>query len=98
MSDKTPLYEQLDVASYIVTVRGQKVILDADLARIYGVTTKALNQAVKMGVFVVRAVIWSAAASGIPRDAAFRVRAGKRCRTSFVTALQNTDAPRSMCA
>ena len=47
MSDKTPLYEQLDVASRIVTVRGQKVILDADLARIYGVATKVLNQAVK---------------------------------------------------
>lgn len=35
------------VSSRIVTVRGQKVILDADLARIYGVPTKALNQAVK---------------------------------------------------
>ena len=31
----------------IRTIRGQKVILDADLARIYGVTTKALNQAIK---------------------------------------------------
>jgi hypothetical protein len=28
-------------------VRGQKLILDANLARIYGVATKALNQAVK---------------------------------------------------
>jgi hypothetical protein len=28
-------------------MRGQKVILDSDLARIYGVPTKALNQAVK---------------------------------------------------
>ena len=31
----------------IRTIRGQKVILDSDLARIYGATTKALNQAVK---------------------------------------------------
>jgi len=31
----------------IRTIRGKKVILDADLARIYGVLTKALNQAVK---------------------------------------------------
>src|SRR5882672_7731975 len=31
----------------ILAVRGQKVILDADLAELYGVTTKALNQAVK---------------------------------------------------
>jgi hypothetical protein len=35
------------ITSVIRTIRGQKVILDADLARIYGVTTKALNQAVK---------------------------------------------------
>lgn len=47
MSDKTPLYEQLDVASCILTVRGQKVILDVDLARLYGVETKVLNQAIK---------------------------------------------------
>ena len=31
----------------ILTVRNQKVLLDADLAAIYGVPTKALNQAVK---------------------------------------------------
>ena len=36
-----------DIDSLITTVRGQKVILDADLARVYGVPTKALNQAVK---------------------------------------------------
>lgn len=31
----------------IFEVRGLKVMLDAELARIYGVQTKALNQAVK---------------------------------------------------
>lgn len=31
----------------ILLVRGQKVMLDADLAELYGVTTKALNQAVR---------------------------------------------------
>jgi hypothetical protein len=35
------------ISSLIRTIRGKKVILDADLARIYGVSTKALNQAVK---------------------------------------------------
>jgi len=35
------------VAQNICSVRGQKVILDFDLAALYGVTTKALNQAVK---------------------------------------------------
>ena len=31
----------------ILLVRGQKVMIDADLAQLYGVQTKALNQAVK---------------------------------------------------
>ncbi|HWA24831.1 MAG TPA: ORF6N domain-containing protein [Lacunisphaera sp.] len=31
----------------IHTLRGERVILDADLAKIYGVTTKVFNQAVK---------------------------------------------------
>ena len=35
------------IARKILVFRGQKVMLDADLAELYGVTTKALNQAVK---------------------------------------------------
>ena len=31
----------------IIVIRGQRVILDRDLAKLYGVTTMALNQAVK---------------------------------------------------
>jgi len=31
----------------ILVIQGQRVILDEDLARLYGVTTKALNQAVR---------------------------------------------------
>jgi hypothetical protein len=34
------------IASLIVEVRGRKVMIDADLAEIYGVATKVLNQAV----------------------------------------------------
>jgi ORF6N domain-containing protein len=34
----------------LLSVRGQRGILDVDLARIYGVSTKALNQAVKRNV------------------------------------------------
>ena len=34
----------------ILTLREQKIILDADLAELYGVATKALNQAVKRNV------------------------------------------------
>ena len=35
------------IARIIFLIRGQKVILDRDLADLYEVTTKALNQAVK---------------------------------------------------
>jgi hypothetical protein len=35
------------IHSVIHTIRGEKVILDADLARVYGVSTRTLNQAVK---------------------------------------------------
>jgi hypothetical protein len=34
----------------ILTIRGQKVLLDSDLARIYGVTTSRLNEQVKRNV------------------------------------------------
>ena len=36
-----------EVASRILVIRGEKVMVDADLAELYGVATKALNQAVK---------------------------------------------------
>jgi hypothetical protein len=35
------------IETLILTLRGQKVILDANLAEIYGVETRVLNQAVK---------------------------------------------------
>lgn len=37
----------VDISSRIVTIREQRVILDVDLAKIYGVETKTLNKAVK---------------------------------------------------
>lgn len=37
----------LQVEQRIYLIRGQKVMLDFDLAKLYGVATKALNQAVK---------------------------------------------------
>jgi hypothetical protein len=47
MAEELLAYEEEHIGSLILTVRGQKVILAADLAALYGVTTKALNQAVK---------------------------------------------------
>ncbi len=35
----------------ILTIRGCRVMIDADLASLYGVTTKALNQAVKRNAY-----------------------------------------------
>jgi hypothetical protein len=35
------------IASRILVVRGQRVIVDADLAALYGVSTKRLNEQVK---------------------------------------------------
>lgn len=48
--------------SLILTVRGQKVLLDADLAAIYGVATKVLNQAIKRN------------AERFPEDFAFQLK------------------------
>lgn len=36
-----------DVESRIIEIRGEKVILDRDVAELYGVSTKEINQAVK---------------------------------------------------
>ena len=36
-----------DVGSLIITIRNQKVIVDCDLAEIYGVETRRLNEQVK---------------------------------------------------
>ena len=59
----------------IVTVRGQRVILDADLAEMYGVATKVLNQAVKRN------------AARFPEDFAFQLTADEEAalRSQIVT-------------
>ena len=38
------------IESIILLIRGQKVILDRDLAQLYGVTTGNLNKAVKRNI------------------------------------------------
>jgi len=44
-SKKSPLHGPLE--PLILVIRNQRVILDADLARLYGVTTKRFNEAFK---------------------------------------------------
>lgn len=47
MSEKTSLIPVKRIERSIFLIRGQKVMLDADLADLYGVTTKRLNEQVK---------------------------------------------------
>jgi hypothetical protein len=42
-----PRVQLKDVERTILTIRGQKVILDADLSKLYGVSTKRLNEQVR---------------------------------------------------
>jgi hypothetical protein len=49
------------IQSLILTIRGQRVMLDSDLARIYGVSTGQLNQALKRNL------------SRFPQDFAFQL-------------------------
>ena len=39
--------KNINIESLIHTIRGQKVMFDSDLAMLYGVETRTLNQAVK---------------------------------------------------
>ena len=45
-----PLDADVAIKSRILTIRGVQVMLDRDLAELYGVSTKALNQAVKRNI------------------------------------------------
>lgn len=47
MSQKTEIIPTGEIARFIYSLRDQRVILDSALARIYGVETRALNQALK---------------------------------------------------
>lgn len=62
----------------ILLIRGQKVMLDRDLATLYGVTTKAFNQAVKRN------------AKRFPDDFMFQLTAeeAEHLRSQFVTSNQ----------
>ena len=63
------------LARTILVLRGQKVLLDFDLARLYGVSTKVLNQAVKRN------------ADRFPEDFMFQLttKEAESLRSQFVT-------------
>ena len=47
MTNKALIASVEQIESQICLIRGQKVMLDADLAELYGIPTKVLNQAIK---------------------------------------------------
>jgi hypothetical protein len=50
VAEETIVVAEDEITSKIVILRGHKVMLDVDLAELYGVETKALNQAVTRNV------------------------------------------------
>jgi hypothetical protein len=74
-----------NVARLVFFVRGEKVMLDADLAMLYGVTTKALNQAVRRNL------------SRFPDDFMFRLskNGADSMRLQIVTPSESDTAIRS---
>jgi hypothetical protein len=82
MSEKKepPTVEPLE--PLIHSIRGQRVMLDADLARIFGVSTKVLNQAVKRNH------------QRFPEDFAFQLMAAEDNRSQIVTGSQKHRDPR----
>ena len=54
------------IESFILTIRSRKVMIDSDLAAVYGVKTRALNQAIKRN------------AERFPEDFVFRLKANEK--------------------
>jgi phage regulator Rha-like protein len=73
MADEHLRHEQIERS--VLRVRGHNVMLDADLAGIYGVSTKALNQAVRRNL------------ERFPEDFMFQLTSSEaaRLRSQFVT-------------
>jgi len=65
------------IASRILLLRGQRVMLDADLADVYCVSTNALNQAVKRNL------------ERFPKDFAFQLNASETVRLRSQIAISN---------
>lgn len=85
---KTAIVAAEPVESLIRIIRGQRVILDADLARVYGVTTGVLNQAVKRN------------GQRFPSDFVFQLTAEEvaNLRSQIVISSSEADASRSQSA
>ncbi|MBQ8809117.1 MAG: ORF6N domain-containing protein [Bacteroidales bacterium] len=65
--------ELVRIQSLIYEIRGYKVMVDRDLAKLYGVETKVLNQAVKRNI------------KRFPEDFMFQLTHEECLRSQFVT-------------
>ena len=77
--------DSINIESMIRVIRGQQVMLDSDLAMLYGVETKALNQAVKRN------------SNRFPEDFMFQLTKGEAVllRSQIVTLNENEISSRS---
>jgi hypothetical protein len=50
MTESKPVVKVGKIQQRILLIRGEKVIVDADLAEFYGIPTKVLNQAVRRNI------------------------------------------------
>ena len=80
--------DSINIESLIRTIRGQQAMLDSDLAMLYGVETKALNQAVKRNI------------NRFPADFMFQLTKEEtiRSRSQFVTLNNDELSSRSQIA
>ena len=92
MKKRAPKSTPDSVQTRILSLRGQKVILDADLAAIYGVQTKVLNQAVKRNLlkfpadFLFQLTLEEFAALNRPQIATGLAKGSTGMRSQIVTA------------
>ena len=84
---KTSLLPEEKIFKKIIIVRDQKILLDSDLAELYGVSTKVLKQAVRRNI------------DRFPEDFLFELTQAetKSLRSQFVT-LENSKNLRSQIA
>lgn len=81
-----PTLKTENLASLIYFVRGERVLLDADLASLYGVEARTLNQAVARNL------------RRFPEDFMFRLSLGEyeRLRSRFVNGTTGSDSSQSV--
>lgn len=71
------------LSGHICTIRGQRVILDADLARLYGTTTKRFNEAFRRNM------------ARFPTDFAFQLTSEEFVASKSQTIISNPDVAES---